>query len=198
MQIKNLLYIGFILKKLKRSQSHFSDSDSMKRSDSVSLLRSLLIGWLGGFWERATGRSAAAPGGSHHILYFTWYYQHCSICFHIMDLDVSPFLPITFFYSQILFLWTTRSSFMPGTRLHLCSQFNDVHRWPFESTGFQFSTLQKSGILYFRLNWNRTEVFDITMSSLQNCEVNQSDTVVSKAIQKEICSDSFMQKENPF
>ena len=49
MQIKNLLYIGFILKKLKRSQSHFSDSDSLKRSDSVSLLRSLLIGWLDGF-----------------------------------------------------------------------------------------------------------------------------------------------------
>ena len=59
-----------------------------------------------------------------------------------------------------------------------------IHRIPI----FNFA---KSGILYFRLNWNRTEVFDITMSSLQDCEVNQSDTVVSKAIQKEICLQSF-------
>ena len=193
MQIKNLLYIGFILKKLKRSQSHFSDSDSLKRSDSVSLLRSLLIGWLDGFWERAIGRSAAAPGGWHQPLMF---------CISPDIINTLPYVFISWIWMSLHFypdLISLNNTFIIYARdtppfvqsIQWCASMAFwIHRIPI----FNFA---KSGILYFRLNWNRTEVFDITMSSLQDCEVNQSDTVVSKAIQKEICSKSFMQKENP-
>ena len=121
-----------------------------------------------------------------HVLYFTWYYS----------LFISWIWMSLHFYPDLISLNNTFIIYARDTppfvqSIQWCASMAFwIHRIPI----FNFA---KSGILYFRLNWNRTEVFDITMSSLQDCEVNQSDTLVSKAIQKEICSKSFMQKENP-